>query len=445
MNKILGLLLVTISAFAQNDSKQFSLQEAIDFAIVNNKSAEDAVNDIKLAELQKWQTTSTGLPQISANIAYNNWIQQQVSLVPAEFFGGTPGEFAEIAFGTPQTITGTLTLNQKLFDGSYIVGLQAAKVYLEISKLAKEKTTSELRKIVTNAYGNILLTEANVSILESNISNIKNNISELQKVYENGMTEIENIEQLQLNLTSLKSAQNFNLKLKSLAYQMFNLTLGLNIDEVVILTDSMENLVANSRLESNGKNQQVIDHIIDFKIALNDVRSKELLLKLERSKALPTLTAFVNGSYVGNNETFDFLDRSQKWFGASQFGINMAIPIFSSFGRSASTKKAKINLEKSERSLNNVRRELEIQVKRAENDLFFATNDLDTKKQALSLAQRIEQKNQIKFFEGLATSFELSQAQTQLYTAQQQYMQAMFEVLNKHIALDVLINPNPNY
>lgn len=445
MNKILGLLLVTISAFAQNDSKQFSLQEAIDFAIVNNKSAQDAVNDIKLAELQKWQTTSTGLPQISANIAYNNWIQQQVSLVPAEFFGGTPGEFAEIAFGTPQTITGTLTLNQKLFDGSYIVGLQAAKVYLEISKLAKEKTTSELRKIVTNAYGNILLTEANVSILESNISNIKNNISELQKVYENGMTEIENIEQLQLNLTSLKSAQNFNLKLKSLAYQMFNLTLGLNIDEVVILTDSMENLVANSRLESNGKNQQVIDHIIDFKIALNDVRSKELLLKLERSKALPTLTAFVNGSYVGNNETFDFLDRSQKWFGASQFGINMAIPIFSSFGRSASTKKAKINLEKSERSLNNVRRELEIQVKRAENDLFFATNDLDTKKQALSLAQRIEQKNQIKFFEGLATSFELSQAQTQLYTAQQQYMQAMFEVLNKHIALDVLINPNPNY
>lgn len=443
MNKILGLFLVSISAIAQNDSKLFSLQQAIDYAIVNNKSAQDATNNIRLAELQKWQTTSTGLPQISANIAYNNWIKQQVSLVPAEFFGGTPGEFAEIAFGTPQTINGTLTLNQKLFDGSYLVGLQAAKVYLEISKLAKEKTTSELRKAVVGAYGNILLIEANLSIIERNTTNVENTISDLQKVYENGMTEIENIEQLQLTLAGLNSAKNFNLNLKYLAYQMFNLTLGLDINTDVVLSDSMENLVADSMLESSTPNQSTLENNIDFKIALNDVRSKELLLKLERSKALPTLTAYVNGSYIGNNETFDFLDRSQKWFGASQFGVNMAIPIFSSFGRTALTKKAKIELEKSERSLNNVRRELEIQIKRAENDLSFAKNDLDTKKQALNLAERIEDKNQIKFFEGLATSFELSQAQTQLYNAQQQYIQAMLEVLNKHIALDVLLNPNP--
>lgn len=445
MTKILSLFLLSVTVFAQNGPKPFTLQEAIDYALINNIASQDASNDVRLAELQKWQTTSTGLPQISANIAYNNWIQQQVSLVPAEFFGGAPGEFAEIAFGTQQAVNGTLTLNQKLFDGSYLVGLQAARVYLDISKLAREKTTTELRKAVTAAYGNILLIEANISILTKNITNVDKNIIELQKVYDNGMTEIENIEQLQLTHAGLISAKNFNLNLKSLAYQMFKLSLGLNIDDDVILTESLEDLVANSILQSSVTNGAKIDHIVDFKIALNEVRSKELLLKLERSKALPTLTAFVNGSYIGNNETFAFLEQSQKWFGASQFGVNMAIPIFSSLGRSASTKKAKINLEKSQRALSNVRRELDIEIKRATNDLSFAKQDLSIKKQALALAERIEEKNQIKFAEGIATSFELSQAQAQLYTAQQQYIQAMLGVLNKHITLDVLLNPDPKY
>lgn len=442
MYKILSLFILSIYGFAQTSTREFSLQQAIDFAIENNIAAQDATQEVRLAELQKWQTTSTGLPQISANIAYNNWIQQQVSLIPAEFFGGNPGEFAEIAFGTQQTVNGSVTLNQKLFDGSYLVGLQAAKVYLEISKLAKEKTTNELRKAVTAAYGNVLLIETNLDIIEANIKTIEKNISDLLKVYENGMTEIENIEQLQLTLAGLVGAKNFNLNLKSLGRQMLNLTIGLDNQVVVILTDSMADLVANSVIESSNQSQANLENITDFKIALNDLRSKKLLLKLERSKALPTLTAFVNGSYIGNNDRFDFLDRSQKWFGASQFGVNLSIPIFSSFGRTASTKKAKINVEKSERTLNYVRSQLEIQIKQAENDLSFAKSDLDTKVQALNLAKRIEEKNQIKFIEGLATSFELSQAQTQLYSAQQQYIQAMLSVLNKHIALDVLKNPN---
>jgi outer membrane protein TolC len=190
---------------------------------------------------------------------------------------------------------------------------------------------------------------------------------------------------------------------------------------------------------SNGN----LENNIDFKIALNNMRSNALLFKLEKSKALPTINAFINGGYVGNNNRFNFLDRTQKWFGASLFGVNMSIPMFSSMGRSAATQKAKIALEKSERTLANTRQELEIKIKRAQNELAFAQQDLENKKQAQNLAKRIEEKNQIKFFEGLASSFELSQAQTQLYTAQKQYMEAMLSVLNKHIALDVLLNPNP--
>jgi outer membrane protein TolC len=443
MHKVFALLLFSFSVFSQNETLFFSLDEAIDYAHANNKMALDSQSDIRMAELQKWETTATGLPQINADISYNNWIEQQISLIPAEFFGGMPGDFIEVAFGTQQTVNGTVTLKQKLFDGSYLVALQASKVYLEISKNAKEKTLSELRKVVTNAYGSILLAEENILILDANIEVLEKNIEELQKVYENGLTEVENIEQLQLTRAGLVSARNYNAVLKNLAYEMFNLTLGLNIDTPVNLTDRMEDLVVKVLLYPTETSNGNLENNIDFKIALNNMRSNALLFKLEKSKALPTINAFINGGYAGNNNRFNFLDRTQKWFGASLFGVNMSIPMFSSLGRSAATQKAKIALEKSERMLANTRQELEIKIKRAQNELAFAQQDLKNKKQAQNLAKRIEEKNQIKFFEGLASSFELSQAQTQLYTAQKQYMEAMLSVLNKHIALDVLLNPNP--
>lgn len=443
MHKLIYLIMLSFTVFAQdNPVLEFSLEEAVEHALLYNNTAQNSTSDVRLAQLQKWQTTSTGLPQINANISYNNWIQQQISLIPAEFFGGNAGEFTEVAFGTKQTMNGTLTISQKIFDGSYLVGLQAAKVYLEISKNAQEKTYTELRKAVTNSYGNILLTEENIKILNANIAVIEKNIEDLKKVYENGMTEEENIEQLQLTRSGLISAKNYNLTLKGLAYAMFNLTIGVDTNATVVLSDSMEDLIALSEIKNTAIAKNSVENAIDFKIARNDLKSKELLLKLEKSKALPTINAFVNGTYSGNSNNFDFLDQSQKWFGASMFGLNMSIPLFSSLGRSALTQKAKINLEKSERDLNNLRQQILVKIKSAKNDLTFAKQDLVNKKQGLDLAKRIEQKNQIKFFEGLASSFELSQAQTQLYTAQQQYIQAMLYVLNKHIALDVLLNPN---
>jgi outer membrane protein TolC len=443
MHKVFALLFFSFSVFSQNETLVFSLEEAIDYSHSNNKLALDSQSDVHMAELQKWETTATGLPQISADISYSNWIEQQISLIPAEFFGGMPGDFVEVAFGTQQTVNGTVTLKQKLFDGSYLVALQASKVYLEISKNAKEKTLSELRKVVTNAYGSVLLAEENISILDANIAVIEKSITELQKVYENGLTEAENIEQLQLTLSGLVSARNYNAVLKNLAYEMFNLTLGLDIGTSVNLTDRMEDLVVKVLLSPTETSNSSLENNIDFKIAVNNMRSNELLFKLEKSKALPTINAFINGGYAGNNNRFNFLDRSQKWFGASLFGVNMSVPLFSSLGRSAATQKAKIALEKSERALVNTRQELKIKIKRALNELAFAQQDLETKKQAQNLAKRIEEKNQIKFFEGLASSFELSQAQTQLYNTQKQYMEAMHSVLNKHIALEVLLNPNP--
>ena len=439
--KLTLFLLITTSLFSQQETSKFSLKEAVQFAVQNNSMSKNAARDIEIAKLQKWETTATGLPQINADITYNNWLKQQISLIPAEFFGGNPGQFTEVAFGTKQTMNGTVTVSQKLFDGSYLVGLQAAKVYLEISEHAKEKTDIELRKMVAYAYGNVLLSEENLNIVNSNIALLENNLRDLTKVYENGLIEQESVQQLQLTLVSLKSNQNYIKRLNIIAYQMFNNTIGLDLDTPVELTDSLDQLIMMYASLKPLESILEVENVVDYKIAFNDLKSKELLLKLEKSKALPTLDVFLNGSYSGNNNQFNFLDKSQNWFGASLFGISMNVPLFSSFGRSASTKKARLNLEKSKSLLKDTSEKIKLDISRAKSEYEFAVEDLEIKKEALELSENIAKKNEIKFFEGLVTSFDLSQAHRQLYAAQEDYLSSMLNILTKRIDLEELITP----
>ncbi|MFH4964674.1 TolC family protein [Gaetbulibacter sp. M235] len=434
------LFLCTTLVFSQEKTQSFSLQQAIDYALEHNRTVKNAQCDIEAAKKQKWETISTGLPQISASIDYQNFLKQQVSLIPAEFFGGNPGEFAEVTFGTKQNISATATLNQKIFDGSYLVGLQSAKVYLEISENAKTKTDLEVRKAVINAYGNVLLAEQSVQILERNKAVLEKNLFELTKIYENGLEEEESVEQMQITFSSVESSLKNVMRLKTLAYQMLNITMGLDVYNNTKLTDDLESLtLQNISLELLEKESN-IENNIDYLIAENDKKSKELLLKLEKSKALPTLNAFLNGGYSGFGNSFEFAKKSQQWFGSSLFGVNMNIPIFSSLGRSAATQRAKINLSKSEDDLIETEQKLQLQIASAKSDYQFSVEDYDNKKQNLQLAERIEQKNQVKFFEGIASSFDLRQAQTQLYTAQQEYLQAMLDVINKKAELETVLN-----
>jgi len=434
-NKLLLLLsfLLSLQITAQEAPLNLSLHEAIDYAIKNNTSSKNATLDITAAKKQKWETTAIGLPQVSAKIDYNNNLKQQF---PSIDFDGD----GIIDFGAKQSVNATATLNQLLFDGSYLVGLQSAKVFLEISKNAKDKTDLEVRKATINAYGNVLLSQESIVIYESNITILEKNLHETKAIFENGLTEEENVEQLQITLKQVTSGHKNALRLNSIAHQMLNITLGAALNTKVTLTETLEVLaLKNVDLELLNTSDE-IKSTIDYKIAANDKRSKELLLKLEKTKALPSLSAFINGGYIGNNEVFDFLNSNQKWLGTSLFGVSLNIPIFSSGQRSAKTQRAKINLEKAENNLSETEKQLKFQVASAKSNYQFAIEQFNTSKENLTLAERIENKNQTKFFEGISSSFDLRQAQQQLYSTQQEYLQAMLEVINNKVTLETLLN-----
>lgn len=436
-----GLLFVSAFGFAQErKSYSFSLDEAITFAIDSNYTAINAKRDVLAALKQKWETTATGLPQINAGVDYRNNLKQPVTLIPAEFSGGEPGTFEPVVFGVPQTMTATATLNQLLFDGSYIVALQASKTFLEYSRNLEQKTTSVIRKEVVNAYGTVLLSRENIEILESNKETLQKNLRETTEIFNNGLAEEEDVEQLQITLSNIETQLNNSKRVLDLSKQLFNITLGIDLEAQVTLTDNLDQLITeNIDLQLLAEDLS-LENNIDYKIATNFTEQRRLELKLERYKALPTLSAFVNYGTQANSDTFTFLDSDQRWFQSSVAGVSLQVPIFSSLGRRAKTQRAEIAFDQAKTEFDEMVQKIKLEANSAKNNYQFAIEKYENSKNNLNLAERIESKNQIKFFEGLSSSFDLRQAQLQLYTAQQEYLQAMLDVIVEKAELERILN-----
>ena len=433
------LLLLSTDIKSQDS---FSLEDAINYALQNNRSAKNATNNLKIANAKKWETIATGLPQISAFFDYSNNIKQPISLVPAEFFGGNPGEFAELSFGTKQTLDGSLTLRQLLFDGSYMIGLASIELYMDIAKKTKIKTDIEVKKATISAYGNALVSQERVEILKRNLENVKNNLKEINKIYDSGFTELENVEQLTISYSSLKNSLDYSIKLNKTSLNLLKLIIGFDIDKEIILEDNLTGLILKNTDLTMPIEDFDIEKNIDYQLALNNKESQKTLFNLEKSKALPTLSALIKGGYDGNSDSFKFFKSSQKWYGYSFVGVTMSVPVFSSLRRSAKTQQAKLEYEKSKVDLLESKKTILIELDNANSEYQFALNSYNNSVESLRLAEKIEKKNQIKFLEGLISGLDLRQAQLQLYSIQNELLQSMVELITKKINLEIMLTQN---
>lgn len=438
-NKLILTFLLFVSIIHAQEQKQsysFSLQQAIEHALKNNYSIINADRDIEAAKKKKWETTTIGLPQIEGNVNYlNNFKIQQNQFT-------VNGQTNTLEFGNYNSMDASLKLSQLIFDGSYLVGLQSARTYLKISENAKVKTNQEIREIVINSYGNVLLADESIGILEKNKTILEKTVFETQQTYNNGLIEEENVEQFQITLASVKSSLENVKRQKKIALNMLKLVLGIELEEQLTLTDNLNSLAQNNVDLTILKEEFKVENNIDYQIGKNVEESNRLLLKLEKSKALPSLGASVNFGSNTFGSRFTMFNGDQRWYNYSNLGIGLNVPIFSSLGRSARTQQAKIALEQSKTELKETEQKLKLQFEKSKSDYEYSIEQLSTSKSNLNLAERIEGKQEIKFKEGLSSSFDLTKAQEQLYDAQQKYLQSLLDVINKRASLEKLTNKN---
>ncbi len=426
----------------QKQSYSFTLDQAIAHALEHNYSSINATRDIEAARQKKWETTATGLPQIAANVDYTDNLAVPLSVIPAQFLDPTApaGTFAAVAFSPKHSVNARATLNQLLFDGSYIVALQASKTYLKYYENMKRKTTTDVKEMVISSYGNVLLAEESIAILEKNKATLSKTLTDTRETFKNGLIEEENVEQLQITLSSLESNLNNTKRTRDIAYKMLKIALGIDINDTLTLTDKLDQLTVNNLDMAFAADEFNMANNVNYQIAENFKEQRRLEYKLQKSKALPSLSANLNFGYNAFDEDFNFYRKNQKYYNFSSFGVNLNIPIFSSFARSSRTQQAKIAFEQATTQLTESEQKLRLQYENAKSEYEFSIEEFNTAKSNLNLAERIERKQQIKFTEGLSSSFDFSEAQRQLYTAQQSYLQSMVNIINKKAALQTVIN-----
>lgn len=429
-------LLVTSLTVTAQQAISLSLDEAIAYALEHNYNIMNAKTDIQIAKKRVAETRSIGLPQVNASVSYNNYLELPTQLIPAEFFGGQPGEFAEIQFGTQHNATWGGTVSQLIFNGSYIVGLQAANAYVNLSRENLAKQEIEVKAAVKNAYYPVIILRENIGLLDTTLSNLRILLFETEQLFETGFVEDVDVDQIGLMISNLEATYtNMNNTLEIMQDNL-KLQLGINEETPLLLTDELRDFMDD--VNNNILNNQTFNYAqhIDYRLLENQKTMTMLDIRNKKASYLPVISAFYSYQENAQRNDFNFFDPDENWFPTQLIGVQLDIPIFSSWGRNSKIQQAKLNLDKLMVTGEQMKTGINMKVNAARSDFENAWLIYNNKKKSLSISSKIYEKTQIKYKEGISSSLELTQTFNQFMNAEMEYLNAMLELLNKKALLE---------
>lgn len=423
----------TTQIYAQ---KSFTIDEAVTYALENNVNVKKAKIDQTIADQKVKETIGIGLPQISGQGKYQYMFDNPKQLVPANAFNpmGNPDEVQVLSLGFQHTPSIGATVTQLLFNGSYIVGLESSKTYKETAALVEEKTEISIKEAVMMTYAGILSTDENIKTLEENKRILAKNLNDTKATYKVGLIELQNVEQLEYSYKNLNTVIE---NLKRTRYKLltgFKYLVGLPQEENVTLVSSFDEILEKNKVLNQNDFKDFSQHI-DLKLKENNIKINSLKLKLQRSKALPSLTAILNTNEFSGSNKFKLFS-NQYYTNNTAFVLQLDIPIFSGLQRHWQTEQAKLDLNKAQLDKEDTEKQLQSDYLQRSTEYENALASYETAQDLVKLSSEIYRKQNIKFKEGLGTSFELSQAENQLYEAQTKYYQAAIELIQAKIKLD---------
>ena len=422
--------------------RKISLKEVKDMALQNNKDVRNAMLDVRIAKKKIWETTAIGLPQISAVVDYQDIPNIATTLLPAQIFDpdAKEGEFLEMKFGTQHNANLTLTLNQLIFKGGYIVGLQASKIFLKLSEDKLKKSKLDIKESVTNTYYLILLAEETEKIITKSIKNIKKTLYETNELFKSGFLEETDVDQIKLSLTDLSNSLSSIQRQKRISYRLLKFQIGMDLDTDITLSEEL-NLILNSVNKNLITEKFNVKNYIDIVMLETLEKSKKLLLKNEKSEFLPTISAFVQQRYSAMRDEFNFFKKNdEKWFSSTMIGININIPIFDSGMKLAKVGQAKLELKKAQNDKYNAQRGLKLEWEKSRAAFIDELNKLKNSNESVLLAKRVFERNKIKYKNGIVSSMDLIQAHNQYLSSQSNYIQNVISVLNAKTKIDKYLN-----
>lgn len=444
MKKILPLLLFTLAAItlkAQDSNTQFSLKQAIDFALTNQPNVKNAILDEAIARKKVNETIGIGTPQIEGSADVNKFIEIPTSFVPAEFFGGKAGEFAPVRFGTNYTSSLGLSASQLLFDGSYLVGLQASRTYMELSRKSTIQTKTETSINVSKAYYGVLVYDSRLEIIQANIDRLQKLKNDTKALFDNGFAEKIDVDRVELSYNNLLIEKEKIIRYRTLSYALLKFQMGYNQSQPISLTDKLDESVLQN---VNTPDSVDVNKRPEFGIVSVQRKLQELDMKRYKSTFLPSLVAFGNVSANANRNEFDIFDTSQRWYPTAIVGLKLSVPIWDGMQKSARVSQAKLSLEKVDNSIALLKSSFALEYESARSTYQNNMSTLVTVKKNRELATEIARISKVKYDNGVGSSLELVDAESSMKEADANYFSTLYDAIISKIDLEKALGTTTN-
>ncbi len=453
MKKYLLSLLVSLPVWhvwAQDHS--YSLRSAIDYALENHNSIKENILDIADASSNIKEFTAIGMPKVNGSIQLQHFIDVPTSIIPAgSFFAGDPDqgiapnppEDLAVQFGVRNNLNAGLSADVLLFDGSFFVGLQAAKLYKELITRQSEVTREELATNVAKAYLGVISAQKNKELLSDNIRNLEKTLDESNQIYEQGFIEKLDVDRLVLSLNNLNVEEEKVNSLIEVSKNVLKFSMGIPIETPIEVTDKIEEIIVSEYDQLSVMDVQYsLDDRSEY-IALQTAdQLNELNIKRIKYQYLPVLRGFGSYSQILQGNQLS----GGSWFPTTIVGLTLQVPIFDGFDKAARMDRAKIARDKHLLQMDNLDKAISMEVKNAKLNYLNALKTLSSANENEELAQDIYDTALIKYREGVGSSFEVTQAERDLYTSQGNYINALYGLLIAKIdlekAMGTLLNLN---
>lgn len=429
---LLAVLGGSLGLMAQGPMR-LSLQQAVELAAKQSYQVRNSELEAEKARKRITEITAIGLPQVSASGGLMNYIDVPTQVVP-NFFGSEPA-LIKLQFGVPWSANGGVRLDQLIFDGSYLVGLQAAKEARTMADEELERSTKDARIQAAKAYYAVLAADEGARLLGETVPVLEKSLRDSEVMFANGFMEETDVDRIRIELANIGDQRLIFQRQAEVARNFLRFVLGLPSGTPLDLTDDLEKLIADpAETALAGEPFDRARHI-DQRIAETYIRASTLELKNARAAYLPNLSGFFNHQQQWNANTFEPVNGPIPWFPATLWGVQLNVPIFSSGMRGSKVAQMKLQLEQAgvNRELTTQRLELEYEQRR--NDVLTAQELYKNERDRLELSRRVFDRTSLKFAEGMASSFELTQEQNQYIAAQQSYIQRVVDLVNARAEL----------
>ncbi len=402
------------------------LNEAKDYALKYNRDVKNAGLAIDEASSKVWESIASGLPQINATMDYTDYLGAEMSF---QLDPDMP------ASKTPMVSTSFLNINvsQLLFSGTYIVGLQTAKLYKSMTEKNAEKSELDVKEQVSNAYFIILLSELTCDILVKNLENVRDLYVNTEAMYKVGVSELTDVDQLSIQVTMLENNLRQTKRQVDMSYDLLKLQLGVDPDTQIELTQSLDDFLQMFDFHNALVQPFDVNANVDYQLMHSQEQISEKQVSLQKMEYLPTVSA----NYIRTEKIkTPIVDMQPN--NVLQFNLN--IPIFSSGMRKSKVSQAKIQLETTRNNKAQLEDALRIQERQARLNLNTALEQYNSQKKNVEVAHRVYENINRKFQHGLVSSLDLTTANNNYLSAESDYIQSMLQVLEAHTTLEKLFN-----